>query len=299
VFMLRINRHPGTILWQSPEVEDALLRMPALWVNGLGSTALCSCRPQQLMRMDAINIIYCQASSIHGRSCYLGNSNSDRHYFAKGTGYIHTYGWDRALGSYGILPRWAAERERDMAYRITALGIKTVFPEAIVLHTRIPDTDRSSFHDASSIPDLNGKPALPCMYVYSAACRWRLADLYYLSERQRTAVCGSGKARISWFRNICRTLGEFSARLHRAGGHDYSLSSHNVFCDGTRVDFEYAWFPDMPHPVEAAINTNPEVWRDKELDGLRSLAWEIAELLRLDVRLSTVTSWWERAYQQM
>jgi hypothetical protein len=71
-----------------------------------------------------------------------------------------------------------------------------------------------------------------------------------------------------------------------------------VFCDGTRVDFEYSYLPDMPHP-NPAMNTDCEVWRDKERDGLREVSWQIAELMRIDVPVSTITEWWKDAYENV
>jgi hypothetical protein len=62
------------------------------------------------------------------------------------------------------------------------------------------------------------------------------------------------------------------------------------------VDFEYSYLPDMPHP-NPALNTDCEVWRDKERDGLRELSWQIAELMRIDVSVSTITKWWKQAYE--
>ena len=46
-----------------------------------------------------------------------------------------------------------------------------------------------------------------------------------------------------------------------------------------------------------ALNTDCEVWRDKERDGLRELSWQIAELMRLNVPVSVVTDWWRHAYE--
>lgn len=63
-----------------------------------------------------------------------------------------------------------------------------------------------------------------------------------------------------------------------------------------RVDFEYAYLPALPHR-EAALNADASVWRDKELDGLRRLAWETAELLQVNAAIDEVTSWWEIPYR--
>jgi hypothetical protein len=193
----------------------------------------------------------------------------------------------------GIVPRWAAERERDFALRFAEIGISTVLPEAIIAHQTIPDANGGSPRRVEEVLDLDGVPALPCMYVYSAPSRWRLADLFYLTESERECVWGQNKER--WLKDLLSMLGRSSRLLHAVGGHDYSLSTHNVFCNGTRVDFEYSFLPEMPHRNDA-LNKDCEVWRDKERDGLRELSWQIAELMRIDVSTTTVTAWWKDAY---
>lgn len=292
---LALTAYPGELLWASPQTPQQIAALPALWSAVEGTFAPSLAGHPELPRFGEPRS-FGQGSSIHGRSCYLGQCPSGRHYFAKGVGWIHSIGWEPGHGSMGIVPRWAAERERDFALRFSDIGISVVRPEAIIAHQVIPDANGSSPRRPDEVPDLDGTPALPCMYVYSAPSRWRLADLFYLTEADRACVCGTGRGMESWFENLLSGLGRSSRLLHAAGGHDYSLSPHNVFCDGTRVDFEYSYLPDMPHRNDT-LNNNCEVWRDKERDGLRDLAWQVAELMRLGVPVSTVTNWWKHAYE--
>jgi hypothetical protein len=180
--------------------------------------------------------------------------------------------------------------------KFAALGAPVVQPVAIITHKTIPDSRGGAARTAAEVLDLDGQPAWPSMYVYSSTARWRLADLYYLSEDERRQICGAGKEPCEWLQGLLGSVGRSCGLLHAVGGHDYSLTSHNIYCDGVRVDFEYAYLPDLPHR-ETALNTDASVWRDKELDGLRRLAWEVAELLRVDVPLVQVTRWWETAYK--
>lgn len=196
-----------------------------------------------------------------------------------------------------MLPQWAAERERDFSHRFAGLGVAVTQPEVIVAHTAIPDANGGPPRKPDEIADIYGHPAYPCMYVYSTVSRWRLADLYYLSDEERCAAIGGFGTCREWLRAICNVLGRSVGVLHLAGGHDQSLSTHNVFIDGTRHDFEYAWLPDLQHSVEAVLNQDSEKWRGRELVGLRNLVWEVAELMRLDVSTEVVTRWWEDAYQ--
>ena len=294
MLQLAITAYPGKLLWMSPQTPHQIAALPALWavVEGTFATPFSKC--QTLEHLGELQF-FGQGSSIHGRSCYLGQCQSGRHYFAKGVGWIHSAGWEPNHGSMGIVPQWAAERERDFALRFAKIGISAVCPEAIIAHQTIPDANGGSPRRADEVLDLDGIPALPCMYVYSAPSRWRLADLFYLAESERECVWGKGQEE-QWLKDLLSTLGRSSRILHAVGGHDYSLSTHNVFCDGTRVDFEYSFLPEMPHRNDA-LNKDCEVWRDKERDGLRELSWQIAELMRLNVSTTTVTAWWKDAYE--
>ena len=270
--------------------------MPALWGCATGTFRPSHRSSHPLPIWQERGDVELEGSTIHGRSCYLGQDRSGRHLFAKGVGWVHSQGWEPSHGNCGVFPRWGAERERDFALRFAALGVSVVRPVAIVAHQEVPAAQGGPARPAIEIKDLDGQPAWPCMYVYSSAARWRLADLSYLSERERRQIAGGVQGYREWLHGLLTRLGESCGLLHAAGGYDYSLSAHNVFCDGMRVDFEYAVLPDLPHR-EAALNTDESAWRDKELDGLRRLAWEVAELMRVDVPVNEVTAWWQRAYQ--
>jgi hypothetical protein len=285
-------------VWQSPDAPVEIAAMPALWGAATG-TFQQSRHPSPLLPSCwDVPEVEVESSTIHGRSCYLGRDRSGRHFFAKGIGWIHCKGWQPNHGNCGVFPRWGAERERDFALRFAEVGVSVVQPIAIIAHQSIPDVEGDVVRLPAEVLDLDGQPAAPCMYVYSSASRWRLADLFYLSESERGHIQGVGQDRCEWLQSVLTSVGRSCGLLHTAGGHDYSLSSHNVFCDGTRVDFEYAYLPTLPHR-ESALNADAEAWRDKELDGLRRLAWEIAELMRLDVPVTKVTRWWETAYQSV
>ena len=233
--------------------------------------------------------------SIHGRSCYLGfDENEKRYYFAKGIGWIMSTGWEPKDGNCGVLSLWTAERERDISLELTKLGIDVVRPEAILLHGLIPDVQGRASYPAETIPDLDGTPAKPCMYVYSSPTRWRIADLAFLTEKERNVIWTNEKSQ--WLRSLLSKLGRSCRILHEHGGHDYSLTPHNSFTDGTRIDFEYTVLPNYPHKNER-LNEEAEVWKDKELDGLREIAWYLADMMRLDISGQELNQWWRDAYE--
>lgn len=293
---LSLKTSRGETVWLSDDAPASVAAMPALW--GAANGTFRPSRPPEhpLPIWDGRGEVELEGSTIHGRSCYLGQDHLGRHFFAKGVGWVHSRGWEPSHGNCGVFPRWGAERERDFALKFACLGAPVVRPVAIIAHRSIPDARGGSARAAAEVLDLDGQPACPCMYVYSSAVRWRLADLCYLSEADRRQVCGRDGSLCDWLRALLGSVGRSCGLLHAAGGHDYSLTSHNVYCDGMRVDFEYAYLPALPHR-EAALNADASVWRDKELDGLRRLAWETAELLQVNAAIDEVTSWWEIPYR--
>jgi hypothetical protein len=229
--------------------------------------------------------------AIHGRSCYLGfDENENRHYFAKGIGWIMSTGWEPKDGSSGILPLWAAERERDFSFEITKLGIDAVRPEAIILHRLIPDSKGKESYPAETILDLDGSPAKPCMYVYSSPTRWRIADLAFLTDERRNDIWTNNKRQ--WLHALLVKLTRSCKTLHEHGGYDYSLSPHNAFTDGTRIDFEFAVLPDYPHKNQR-LNEDVDTWKDKELDGLREIAWYLADMMQVNISGKELNEWIE------
>lgn len=221
--------------------------------------------------------------AIHRRSAYLGNGWDRRHYFAKGIGCIDKLGWSRDMGSTGILPKWAVIYERDMAIALNKIGIATVRPEAILLYKTIPSPD-GTLMGAETIIDLDGTLAYPAQYIYSSSSRWRLADLFFMSECERQQLLGVREDMLAWMKTTCDLLIEETDLLHQAGGHDHSLSAHQVFLDGSRVDFEYVWLPEMNHPKnQDDFAKSVEDWQSKELDGLSEALWQIADLLRVEL----------------
>jgi len=221
-----------------------------------------------------------QTSTIHGRSCYLGEDSTHNHYFAKGVGWVLADGWMPDLGSLGILPLWAAVRERDIANYLLKIGLNTVTPVSIQLHKKIPFylSGGSNFLDSNSVLDLDGTRAIPAMYTYSARSRWRLADLAYLGDKELNNLLSIYGGAEAWLENIIVKLSESVAVLHSNGGYDYSLSAHNVFISGERLDFEYVVVQGIPHRDEE-MNKNINIWVKKELYGLKLLSWEISELV--------------------
>lgn len=220
-----------------------------------------------------------QTSSIHARSCYLGKDHQNNQYFAKGIGWILADGWTPSFGSTGILPLWAAERERNIAIHLAKIGLSVVQPVSIRIHKSVPSygTKHSEQIDSESILDLDGSKAFPSMYIYRSRCRWRLADLPFLSSAHREQLFDKLGGVERWLQGLITKLSQSVGVLHKNNGYDYSLSSHNIFLNGQRLDFEYAVIDEHPHRINE-LNNNQLEWREKELYSLKLLSYEVAEL---------------------
>jgi hypothetical protein len=214
-----------------------------------------------------------QTSSIHARSCYLGKDSQNNHYFAKGIGWVLADGWTPAFGSTGILPLWAAERERDLAIRLAKIGISVVEPVSILIHQSVPSygTKHLEQIESETVLDLDGTKAFPSMYIYKSRCRWRLADLPFLSSAQRYQFFDEFGGVERWLQGLITQLSESVGVMHKNKGHDHSLSTHNVFLNGERLDFEYAVVDEHPHRLNE-LNINPSGWREKELYSLKLMS---------------------------
>ena len=282
---LNFTKYPGYIHWYDNDTPDIIKNIDALWVNASGTFATKT-KDLLLCNLTEKNPAQLIGSSSHGRSCYLGKAD-ESHFFAKGVGWIFADGWAERFGSRGILPLWAASRERDLAKEMLNIGIPSVKPECIVLHKTIPliNTNGQQFIDAKEVIDLDGTKAHPSIYIYSSNQRWRLADLYYMTNQERNSLLFTSETPRLWLMNLAAKLSTYSGILHKNNGHDYSLSAHNVFIDGTRLDFEYAVVHNHKHPVDA-LNKDLTVWKQKELFALQTMCWEIAELLRAEISLN-------------
>jgi hypothetical protein len=131
------------------------------------------------------------------------------------------------------------------------------------------------------------------MYVYSSPARWRIADLAFLTDEERKTVGTNDKNQ--WLRALLTKLGCSCRTLHEHGGHDYSLSPHNSFTDGTRIDFEYAVLPNYPHRNKV-LNEDQSLWKAKERNGLQEIAWYLADMMQLDITGQELNRWWLDAY---
>lgn len=274
----------GNIKWLSEAAPEAVRKLEPFWSVGVGSfcgTEKCG------SIFDIPPTLNFVSSLLHGRSAYLGQCPQDqRHYFAKGIGWTHVSGYAVENGLYGILPLREAQYDRQAAEYQATIGMKVVRPEAIFLHHDIPGRDGQSI----SVSQFESDPVLarPCMYVYSCPSRWRIADLQFLHDSERREIFQPNPK--EYLRNLLDVLGRSVRTLHDVGGHNWTLSTHNAFVDGTRVDFEYVKIPNVPHKDEAT-EKETAINKGKEIDALREIALFLAELLRLNVNGTELYRW--------
>lgn len=223
----------------------------------------------------------------HGRSACLGllpqGGAVDLYVFAKGLGWTNglTAGWTAELGNLGVFPLAGAKHEQVVATALQAAGLPVITPLEIWEYTVLPGPYGGPTIPAESVIGLDGKPARPALFVYGCSSPYRVCDLWPMTDDERESVLSQafkslGATNASdYLVAMASQIGKTCGFLHSMGGHNYTASAHNLFLDGTLVDFEYCFLPEHPTP-EAALNVQPAAWQDKEFlgwyDTLRALA---------------------------
>lgn len=281
---IKLSWNDGESIWRSSDAPTSIPISLSAWVMGAPKVTK-NIKPYQLampISSGPSNQGY-QTSTIHGRSCYLGSDIEGYNYFAKGIGWVLTDGWKPSFENLGIFPLWAAIRERDIAISIKNNGLDAVQPIAIIKHKSIPfaKSGLNTYISADQIKDLDQSNANPVMYIYRAKSRWRLADLFYLPKNLINSLLVSEGGALYWFDQIIFLLSRSVATVHKNKGHDHTLSLHNVFISGERVDFEYVVANGILH-ADQNLNQHQDIWRIKELFSLKVMAWELNEFLGLN-----------------
>lgn len=234
--------------------------------------------------------LFVHAAAHHGRSVFLWETDGEekkRQLFAKGCGWTNGVlpGWSPELGNLGIFNGKTALREVRVAQQLDALGLRVIEPIAVWNYDWIPEAGTGREIPPSEILDLRGNPSEPALFVYASQQRYRVCELAMLSEEPRKGVIAELLASMEaqspeeFLLAFAESLGTSVGLLHAAGGHNYAASPHNVFLDGTLLDFEYLFLPSEV-TEDSNINARPESWMDKELLGW----WETLRVLQLSLR---------------
>ena len=217
-------------------------------------------------------------SPFHGRSIQLKGPSfeSNTNVFAKGVGWTlypdGLFGWHPSLGNIGILTQKAALQECRIADALTNLGIDTINPIAVLgIQPPIFRSEGNPRQTEDMILDLDQTPAMPSVFLYAAPHPYRLCDLYLMEDTEREYALGQAYdlmqvPRQSFIEHFCMKLARSVGKLHSVGGHNYASSTHNIFLEGTLVDFEYCHLPELP-AIESVLQSDTEVWQQKEILG--------------------------------
>jgi len=295
----KVTFHPGEIIWLSDDAPNGIEKINAFWSYATGgfNPEFKSLKLEDIFMESSEKGLIRQSSSIHARSVYLGQDLTGMHFFAKGTGWIQSTDWNPKYPSIGILPKWAALREKNLAKYLASNNIKCTEPVAIIKHLVIPSLENlGGYINSNEIKDLDGSVAEPSIYIYKSHSRWRLADLPFIGIDAIKEHVSKSLGLNDWVLKLISDIASFTATLHNLGGHDYSLSLHNIFTDGTKVDFEYVYCPEIAHSIPA-LNEQIQEWQMKEVYSLKCLAWEICELLKIQLQTDQISNFIEHEYK--
>lgn len=217
------------------------------------------------------------SSPFHGRSIRIDHDRikSGKYYFAKGIGWTAcggVMGWNRSVGNIGILTNKAAKQEFKIADFLASLDIDVITPLAI-LDLEVPiyqDLANNSYQE-TLVTDLDQSPAVPSIFVYSSPHPDRVCDLFLMKNDDRAsslekAYALMGCTHDNFMAIFASNLAKNVGRLHALGGHNYASSTHNIFVDGTLVDFEYCFLPTHG-AIDPTLSKDTLVWQHKEILG--------------------------------
>jgi hypothetical protein len=221
----------------------------------------------------------------HGRSVFLSeidDGGKKLQLFAKGCGWTNGVlpGWSSELGNLGLFNGKTALREVRIAQQLHGLGLRVIEPIAVWNYDWIPEAGTGRKISPTEILDLRGSPSEPALFIYAAQQRYRVCEVAMLSEEHRKGVMVELLASMKvespeeFVLSFAKSLGTSVGLLHAAGGHNYAASPHNIFLDGTLLDFEYLFLPGN-HTDDSNINERPSAWMDKEILGW----WETLKVL--------------------
>ena len=217
------------------------------------------------------------SSPFHGRSVQIDFKKKQEQksfFFAKGIGWTILnggfYGWHKSLGNLGILTEKAAFQEFKMSKLLTKHGLDVIQPIA-VLESKPPMIFKSKFANDNIVIDLDQSDAKPSIFLYSSTNEFRVCDLYLMDDNDRIKAFKNtyrilGCNKNNFIKLFSQKLARNVAKLHNLNGHNYASSPHNIFLDGTLVDFEYYHLPSLP-AIDGALKKNHHIWKEKEILG--------------------------------
>jgi hypothetical protein len=217
------------------------------------------------------------SSPFHGRSIRIDHDqiNSGRYHFAKGIGWTAcggVMGWNRSVGNIGILTKKAATQEFKIADILASLGLGVIAPLAILdLEVPVYRDQADNSYQEPLVLDLDQSPAEPSIFVYSSPHPDRVCDLFLMDNNERVssleeAYALMGCSHENYMAMFTKNLAKNVGRLHSLGGHNYASSTHNIFVDGTLVDFEYCFLPTHG-AIDPVLSQDTLVWQHKEILG--------------------------------
>lgn len=217
------------------------------------------------------------SSPFHGRSVRIDHDliKSGQYYFAKGIGWTTcggVLGWNPSVGNIGILTQKAATQEFKVANVLASHDLDVITPLAILsLDVPVYRNQTDYRFQEASVLDLDQSPARPSIFVYSSPHPDRVCDLFLMDNKKRTSSLEEAYALMGcthecYMMTFTKNLAKNVGHLHALGGHNYASSTHNIFVNGTLVDFEYCFLP-AHGAIDPALSQDTLAWQHKEILG--------------------------------
>jgi hypothetical protein len=148
---------------------------------------------------------------------------------------------------------------------------------------------------------MDGSPIQPCLLYTQALSPYRVADLPWLTEAQRSHAVAEVCAVRHWpiqdfVEKFCKQMLFTMAGYHRHGCINDSLSSDNITLAAEVTDFEWFTTPDHALP-DGSLHEEAAARRRKEIVYGYEISCMLCDALNLPAHKRHVLGWMTAGYQ--
>ncbi len=245
-------------------------------------------------------------SPVHGRAVAIRRGEYDW-LSVKGGGW--TYGGPQVYHSkkdeeliFGLYPRCSAERESAVSREIEKFSDE--FPHVLYYKRICDNAIPEKYAFLSDVTFKNGSLVDPCLIYTQLKSPFRIADLMYLTEKEREHVilesCRYWQiSRTDFTRKFTQELAKHVAVLHRHGFINDTLDYGNVTLLSEIVDYEWVTVPGIKHLDGSFGLELSEERREKEILYGAEVCLQLKALLHEEYNLFDIYAQFVHAYAEV